>query len=64
MDTIATGHYARVQLDPDGSESLITVGGVGPFNCWIGSHTGARLMRAADPHKDQTYFLSQVPQVP
>lgn len=38
-DFVATGHYGRVEKDPDGR---------------------ARLLRAADEHKDQTYFLWRV----
>ena len=40
-DFIATGHYARVQLDED-------------------PQAPAHLLRAADEHKDQTYFLWRV----
>ncbi len=41
FDTVATGHYARIEAGPDG--------------LW-------RLLRAPDPVKDQTYFLSALNQ--
>jgi len=44
---LATGHYARIEKDPDGSAS--------PGEGFAGS--GFRLLRASDPLKDQSYFL-------
>ena len=47
-DFVATGHYARVARDATG----VCVAGEGPRR--------VRLLRAADEHKDQTYFLWRV----
>ncbi|HUF54262.1 MAG TPA: tRNA 2-thiouridine(34) synthase MnmA [Dehalococcoidia bacterium] len=44
-DYLATGHYVRVEHGARGSESLTTNG------------AGARLLRAIDPDKDQSYVL-------
>lgn len=46
-DHIATGHYARVRRDLDGT---------------VGRPSVAHLLRGLDPDKDQSYFLYRVPQ--
>lgn len=48
FDCFATGHYARTSF--------------GPFLEQFEPKTDARLLKAADTFKDQTFFLSQVPQ--
>ena len=45
---VASGHYARTSLG-------LGVGG------GSGAAGGVQLLRSVDDHKDQTYFLSQVP---
>ena len=45
-DAVATGHYARIQRDPNHSSSSAT---------W-------QLVKAADTRKDQTYFLHRLSQ--
>lgn len=60
-DYIATGHYARLASGEKnvcgGDDANNTTGVAGAMH---GSGT-SRLMRAADEHKDQTYFLWRVP---
>ncbi|XP_037071397.1 LOW QUALITY PROTEIN: mitochondrial tRNA-specific 2-thiouridylase 1-like [Pollicipes pollicipes] len=46
-DALATGHYARTSAGEDLTEA---------------KERSVRLLRAVDRHKDQTFFLSQVPQ--
>ena len=50
FDRVATGHYARTEMR-DGQARL-------QQNCTHGGQ--ARLLRSADPVKDQTYFLSRM----
>ncbi|CAB0038851.1 unnamed protein product [Trichogramma brassicae] len=48
-DAIATGHYARSSF--------------GPYLESFKANENARLLRAKDSFKDQTFFLSQIPQL-
>ena len=52
FDRVATGHYAKTEIR-DGKARL-------QQNCMHGGQ--ARLLRSADEHKDQTYFLSRLRQ--
>ncbi|KAG4073295.1 hypothetical protein HA402_008641 [Bradysia odoriphaga] len=49
VDAISTGHYARSSF--------------GPFLEHFSDATDVRLLTAVDPIKDQTFFLSQMPQL-
>lgn len=54
FDCIATGHYAR-------SSVMVSAGGTGGASDGPGN-APAQLLRAADEHKDQTYFLYRMSQ--
>lgn len=54
-DLVATGHYARVALGAGEKDALLDA----PDDA-AGASAAVRLMRAADEHKDQTYFLWRV----
>lgn len=57
-DKVATGHYARLDWLPGGADM-----GLSPLDPAAGQGPGRwRLLRAPDPVKDQTYFLSHLNQ--
>ncbi|XP_078732581.1 mitochondrial tRNA-specific 2-thiouridylase 1 isoform X1 [Lampetra fluviatilis] len=53
-DAVATGHYARTSLQEEAVLGQTYCAGGDPPH-------GVRLLVSADPAKDQTFFLSQVP---
>ena len=59
-DFVATGHYARVGVAPP-TETAPSASAPAPSASVPAPSRRATLLRAADEHKDQTYFLWRVP---